>query len=49
MTVQAEGLKISCPSDKSDLAQAEDALGTATDTKRSIAERDEREHLNLVR
>ena len=49
MTAQTEGLDISCPADKSDEARAEDVLGIATDSKRSIAERDEREHLNLVR
>ena len=49
MTAQAEGLDISCPADKNDEAPIEYSLTTASGTKRSIAERDEREHLNLVR
>ena len=49
MTAQVEGLDISCPADKNDEAPTEYSLATAPGIKRSIAERDEREHLNLVR
>ena len=48
MTAQVEGLDISCPADKNDEAPTEYSLATAPGIKRSIAERDEREHLNLV-
>ena len=48
MTAQVEGLDISCPADKNDEAPTEYSLATAPGTKRSIAKRDEREHLNLV-